>query len=190
MNPLKLFGFAGSTYVRTARLVCEEKGVPHELMPLEFRAESHRARHPFLKMPALTHDGVELFETLAIATYVDGLAASPQLQPSSPRDRALMMQWISAAIDYVYDDLVRALLSDSQESGARGRVAGALDALEAGLGSREFFASTLSLADFFLAPMVDFAARKEPDFVRGPRRALERWLGSMQARPSMRATAA
>ena len=34
-------------------MVCEEKGVPYTLSPLEFRAESHHALHPFLRMPVL-----------------------------------------------------------------------------------------------------------------------------------------
>jgi len=52
MRQIELFGFAGSTYVRTARMVCEEKNIDYRLRPLEFRQESHRALHRFLRMPA------------------------------------------------------------------------------------------------------------------------------------------
>ena len=47
MKHVEIFGFAGSTYVRTARMVCEEKQVDYQLQPLEFGQESHRAPHPW-----------------------------------------------------------------------------------------------------------------------------------------------
>jgi len=52
MTPIKIFGFAASTYVRTARLVCLEKDVPYELLALEFGAASHRALHDPVFTPA------------------------------------------------------------------------------------------------------------------------------------------
>ncbi len=189
-TPIRILGFAGSTYVRTARLVCLEKDVPHELVPLEFGAASHVKEHPFAKMPALVHDDVRLFETLAIGSYVNDLGSAPSLLPAAPRERAVALQWISAAIDYVYDDLVRALLADTLPDGARANVNRTLAALDAGIASRPFFAGReLSLADLFLAPMVDFAARKEPELAPREQKNLTRWLDTMRARASMKATA-
>jgi glutathione S-transferase len=94
MNAVTLYGFPGSTYVRTARMVCEEKRIPYTLSPLEFRSESHRALHPFLRMPAMRAGDVLLFETLAIATYLDGTGEARPLQPAAPPDRARMLQWV------------------------------------------------------------------------------------------------
>lgn len=189
MTPIKIFGFAGSTYVRTARIVCAEKGVPHQLVAIEFGAESHAARHPFLKMPAMEHEGVRLFETLAIATYVDGLSGR-SLRPVALRDQALMMQWISVAIDYVYDHLVSSLLADRLPEGAREKLSKTLDVLDEGLRSSEFFAGMeLSLADLFLAPMVEFGAQRHTDWAMGKRNHLERWLSKMQCRSSLTETA-
>lgn len=191
MNAITIFGFAGSTYVRTARAICVEKGIPYELVPLEFRAESHRARHPFLKMPTIEHDGNSFFETLAIATYLDGLRARPALQPSDPVVRATAMQWISVAIDYLYRDLVAALLADTVTEGAVEVAARDLDVLERRLrASTHLAGDAISLADLFVAPMVDFAANRDPRFAPGERAALERWLASMAARESFKSTAA
>jgi glutathione S-transferase len=190
MSPIKIFGFAGSTYVRSARLVCAEKGFQCELVPLEFRAASHRARHPFLKMPAMEHDGFRLFELLAIADYIDGLSREPKLQPVAPKERAVMLQWASSAIDYVYADLVRSLLADTLPDGASESVRRTLVVLDEALGPNEFFAgAALSLADLFLAPMVDFAARKDAAFAPGTRKHLARWLTAMRSRTSWQATA-
>jgi glutathione S-transferase len=190
MNPIKIFGFAGSTYVRTARAICVEKGIPHELVPLEFRAESHRARHPFLKMPAIEHEGHSFFETLAIGTYLDSLSATPALQPANAAQRATVMQWVSVAIDYLYRDLVGALLADAIAGGAAEVAARDLDILEQRLAKSAYLGGdSISLADFFVAPMVAFAAGKDPRFAPGERLALKRWLAGMTSRESFKATA-
>jgi glutathione S-transferase len=191
MSPVLIFGFAGSTYVRVARAICVEKGIPYELVPVEFLAESHRARHPFLKMPALEHEGTSLFETLAIATYLDGLSATPALQPADPVARATMMQWISVAIDYLYTDLVRALLEETVADGAVATAVRDLDVLERRLSASAFLAGDrLSLADLFVAPMVEFAANRDPRFVPTGHHAVVRWLASTTARESFQSTAA
>lgn len=190
MNPIKIFGFAGSTYVRTARAICVEKGIPYELVPLEFRAESHRARHPFLKMPAIEHEGHSFFETLAIGTYLDSLSATQALQPASAAQRATMMQWISVAIDYLYRDLVGALLADAVAEGAAEAAARDLDILDQRLAKSAYLAGdTISLADLFVAPMVAFAEGKDSRFAPGERVALKRWLTNLASRESLKATA-
>lgn len=189
MNPIKIFGFAGSTYVRAVRAICIEKGVPHELVPLEFRAESHRARHPFLKMPAIEHEGHSYFETLAIGTYLDSLNATPSLQPASAAQRATMMQWISVAIDYLYRDLVGALLADVIVDGAAEAAARDLDILERRLAQSAYLGGdAISLADFIVAPMVAFAEAKDPRFAPGERVALKRWFANITSRESFMAT--
>jgi glutathione S-transferase len=102
MTPVRIHGFAGSTYVRTARMVCEEKGIPYDLRPLEFGAASHRVLHPLLRMPVLQAGAVQLYETLAIAVYLDETGPGRPLQPASALERARMLQWVSACNDYGY----------------------------------------------------------------------------------------
>ena len=190
MEPINLFGFAQSTYVRTARLVCIEKAVEHALLPLAFRADSHRARHPFLKMPALEHGDVALYETLAIVTYVDGLRDAPALQPRSSKQRALMMQWISASIDYLYRDLVVALLDEARPTDLGERLDRDLTLLETALHERAFLVGdALSLADLFVAPMIAFAQQRKPDLIGASQPNLQRWFASISARPSFQSTA-
>jgi glutathione S-transferase len=57
-----LYGFAGSKYVRTIRMLLAEKGVQYEQVPVnvlrgEPRQPEQMARHPFGKVPVLDHDG-------------------------------------------------------------------------------------------------------------------------------------
>lgn len=188
MKSATIFGFAGSTYTRTARMVCIEKQVPHQLVPLEFGAASHRARHPFLKMPALEHEGVRLYETLAIASYIDAFGPGPGLRPAPGVDQAIMYQWISVAIDYFYRDLVAAML-DSKPVEDTSRIGQAFDLIDASLGDRPFLAgASVSLADLFLAPMVGFARDKAGIDLDG-RRSMQRWWTALSERPSFRETA-
>jgi glutathione S-transferase len=64
----KLFGADYSVYVRAARLTLYEKGVDYDLVPVDVFAvagppSSYLARQPFGRIPALEHDGSNLYET-------------------------------------------------------------------------------------------------------------------------------
>ena len=127
MPGIEIHGFAQSTYVRTARMVCVEKGADHDLVPLDFRSDAHRALHPFLRMPVMRDGDVLLFESLAIATYLDQTRDGPALQPSDPLGRARMLAWVTASMDYVHGTLLRPFLgadalSQKQAAAARGNL--------------------------------------------------------------------
>ena len=159
MPAVEIHGFAQSTYVRTARMACVEKGVEHELVPLDFRSDSHRALHPFLRMPVMRDGEVLLFESLAIATYLDETRDGPALQPGDPLGRARMLAWITASMDYVHGTLLRPFLdadalSEDQLAAARGN----LEIVDKALSKGPFLmGGALTLADLYLAPMVAFA---------------------------------
>lgn len=107
MTQLVLFGPAASSYVRTARITCIEKGVPHTLEPVELGSDAHGKLHPWLRVPILRHDTLRLYETSAIARYVDEIGTGASLLPSTAAARATMEQWISAINCYVYDSLIK-----------------------------------------------------------------------------------
>jgi glutathione S-transferase len=106
-----LYGADYSVYVRIARMALEEKGVDYELVPLDiFAAEGVPAwyleHHPFGRIPAFEHDGFRLFETGAIARYVDEAFDGPALQPTDPRGHARMNQIIGMLDAYGYRSMV------------------------------------------------------------------------------------
>src|SRR5919197_544307 len=104
MPNVTVYGFPISTYVNVVRLVLTHKGVPfnfHDLEP-EMGTPGHLALHPFGRVPILDHDGFRVYETAAIATYVDEAFTGPALQPAGARERARMHQWISALSGYYY----------------------------------------------------------------------------------------
>ncbi|TIV87229.1 MAG: glutathione S-transferase family protein, partial [Mesorhizobium sp.] len=62
--------------------------------------------HPFGRIPAFEHDGFRLFETGAIARYVDEAFDGLALQPADPRLRARMNQIIGMLDAYGYRAMV------------------------------------------------------------------------------------
>ncbi|MDX8529476.1 glutathione S-transferase family protein [Mesorhizobium sp. VK25A] len=111
MGKPTLYGADYSVYVRIARMALEEKGVGYELVPLDiFAAEGVPAwyleLHPFGLIPAFEHDGFRLFETGAIARYIDEAFDGPALRPADARGRARMGQIIGMLDAYGYRAMV------------------------------------------------------------------------------------
>src|SRR6201984_1673486 len=95
MTEIVLYGFDGSTYVRTVRMLLAEKGATYKQVPVhvlkgEPRQPEHVARHPFGKVPVLDHDGFRIIETGAIAAHLDEVLPGPSFTPENPKDRARM----------------------------------------------------------------------------------------------------
>jgi len=172
-----LHGPSYSTYARTARLVLEEKGVAYTLDEVDMlagatQAPEYLAKQPFGKVPALTHDGFGLYETFAIARYVDEAFPGPALQPADAKARARMTQ-ICAIIDsYTYANAIgkafwqaaivpmqggtpdQALMEEGFAKA--GKAFAAIEALCAG--GPFLCGESLSLADLHLLPVVDYFA--------------------------------
>lgn len=107
MQPqITIFGPQGSTYVRSARMILEEKGLAHRLVELPFpdyKGEEYlRERHPFGKVPSLQYGEFRLYETQAILRFIDDMHTEPRLQPSSPHQRARMNQIIGIVDAYAW----------------------------------------------------------------------------------------
>ena len=204
----QLYGADYSVYVRIARLALLEKGVSHGLVPVDIfakdeRRDSHLARHPFGKIPALEHGDFHLYETGAITRYVDEAFDGPALQPADAKMRARMNQIISIADGYLYQQLVWGLYVECIEKPKRGetpdagRVEKARDvalvslAVLAGLlaDQRWMCGDRLTLADVYLAPMIDYALEvKEFREMFAEHRNLGDWWQRIAALDSFRET--
>ena len=108
---ITLYGFDGSTYVRTVRMLLAEKGAQYDQVPVhvlkgEPRQPEHLARHPFGKVPVVDHDGFRILETSAIAPYLDEVLPGPSFMPDNAKDRARMRMAIGIIDSYGYDALV------------------------------------------------------------------------------------
>jgi glutathione S-transferase len=203
-----VFGAAYSVYVRIVRLALAEKGVSYRLVEIDVFAPGgpppdYRDRHPFGRIPAFEHDGFRLYETGAIARYVDEAFAGPRLQPSAARDRARMNQIIGVLDNYAYRTLVWDIFVERVRAPAQGRrpdearvaaalpVAGAcLDALADLMADGPYLAGPdLTLADLHAAPMlIYFRMAEEGAEMLRARLVLDAWLGRIGQRASIAAT--
>jgi hypothetical protein len=95
MTKPEIIGSLRSTYTRVVCMACEEKGIDYVLTETRLGAPEIFAIHPLGKMPVLRHGDLVLFESKAIATYLDRSFAGPQLIPADPYLAGLTEQWVS-----------------------------------------------------------------------------------------------
>lgn len=175
MTKPTLYGFDGSTFVRTVRMVLADKGIEYDQVPLnvlegEPQSEEHRKRHPFGKVPVLEIDGMTLLETDAICRYLEAAHPSPSLVPDDAKDRARMNMIISLTGSYGYGACIGAagyhLFPDFLGNPDEAAYAGFLDKAKTFLalvmdikGASPWLAGDApSLADYFLGPVIFYVA--------------------------------
>lgn len=198
MASVTLYGFAPSTYVRTARLCLEEKGVDYSL-----EEPANGPAHPFGKIPSLKHGDFTLFETLAIGRYVDEAFDGPALQPDDPATRATMTQWSSILLDYIYGTVVRGLVIPRLVHARQGKpvdeeairtnlpkVAKHLEVLDGGVAASDYFAGAApSIADWLIEPVITYVSfTPEGKDLLAKTPSLSTWHGRMAGRNSFKAT--
>ncbi len=110
MAKVEIIGSARSTYVRVARMVCEEKAIPYDLTDAAPHSADALAIHPFGKIPVMRHGDFELCESKAIATYLDLSFPGPKLIPTDPRHAALTEQWVSLVNTRIDGTMIRTYL--------------------------------------------------------------------------------
>jgi glutathione S-transferase len=167
MTQLVIFGPAASSYVRTVRMTAIERAVPHVLEPIAARSDAHGKLHPWHRVPVLRHGDVTLYESSAIARYIDDIAGGASLLPRTAAARGVMEQWISAIHCYIYGSLVDGYAFKYIGATLRGE-APDLEAIRAGVPNLErdvarldsayagggwIAGDALSLVDLFVAPL-------------------------------------
>ena len=181
MSKTTLWGFDGSTYVRTVKMLLSEKHyadfeqVPVNVLAGEPKQAEHLARHPFGKVPVLDHDGLRILETSAIVRYLNDVLPGKSLVPATPKDRARMDMVIGLVDSYGYGALVGGIaayhlfpdfVGGKNEGLREAGIANARKLIEFAMqtrGGSDFIAGDLSLADLYLAPLI-FYVSLTPDF--------------------------
>lgn len=206
MSDITLWGFDGSTYVRTVKMLLAEKGVtqinqiPLNVLTGEPKAAEHLQRHPFGKVPVLDHDGMRLLETSAITRYLDDVLPGRSLIPTTPKDRARMDMIIGIIDSYGYGALIggvaafhlfpdfvggknEAMRKDGIENGRK-----VIELAMKAKGSSPFIAGELSLADLYLAPIAFYVALTPDQGVVFDVDGFADWWTKIQALPSFKET--
>lgn len=210
MSDIKIFGAGGSTFVRTARMACVEKGVAYTQVPVgaggiaEIKAPEHLKRHPFGRIPAFSDGDVGLFEATAICRYIDEAYDGPPLQPADVVERARMNAWISAIKDYVLPltngGYVAQYLFPKGPNGTVDQAAvdettpklrAQLEIIDAALDGRDTIAGDgVTIADLLLTPPLHYIGYMPGGMeLYNGLDNLGRWWGVVSSRPSFEQTA-
>ncbi len=206
MPDITLWGFDGSTYVRTVKMLLAEKGVsafkqvPLNVLKGEPKSSEHLQRHPFGKVPVLDYDGLRVLETAAITRFLNDTLAGKSLVPASAEDRARMDMVIGIIDSYGYGSLLGGVaayhlfpdfVGGQNETARRQGIETGRKVIEFIMttrGSSPFIAGELSLADLYLAPVIAYVAMTpDKDAVFGTDGFAE-WWERAQALSSFKAT--
>ncbi len=119
-GPIELFSARVCPYAQRTRLALAEKGVTFELTEIDFAHKPKRflAVSAYGKVPALVHDGVELYESSVINECLDETFPEPPLMPPEPARRAKARIWIDYCDRHFTDDLYAAIKNRDREKSA------------------------------------------------------------------------
>ncbi|WCK80177.1 glutathione S-transferase family protein [Agrobacterium fabrum] len=177
MTKITIWGFSGSTYVRTIRMLLAEKGVtdyvqiPVDVLKGEPKTEEHLSRHPFGKVPVVDVDGFRVIETQAIARYLNSVLPGRSLVPLEAKDAARMDMATNIIDSYGYGPMIGGVVAyhlfpdfvgGKNEAAHQEGLAKSLMVMTELMrlkGSSPFIAGDeVSLADLYLAPIVNYIA--------------------------------
>jgi glutathione S-transferase len=163
----------------------------------EQKGDAHRARQPFGQIPVLEDGDFRLYESRAIARYLDETLPGTKLTPKEPKLRAQMEQWISVemqnfsrfAMMVIYEKILKPMrglpLDPASETAGREGYTKCLDVLDAHLAGKSFIVGEqFTLADIGFMPYVEylFACGESAHFESRPN--VLSWWKSVSARPS------
>lgn len=203
-KPVTLRGYQFSVYNRIARVTLHEKGVSYETEEIDPFADDvpqhYLQRHPFSRVPVLSHGAFDIYETTAIGRYIDAAFDGPRLVPVDVERIAHCAQVISIVDSYGYRPMVRQVFAHRIFRPAIGKVSDE-DEIENGLVASQpvlqaldNFASeahvldrqAFTLADCHLAPMIAyFAQAPEGDAALRDYASLTTWWTWASQRPSV-----
>jgi len=167
MPELEIIGVPFSNYVRSVRMLCEEKGIGHKLTPSRPHAPEVTCIHPAGQIPCMRHGDVALFESKAIATYIDKAFPGPKFIPEDALGAAIVEQWVSygnAKVDkwIMREFVVPSAFFDKAKGPDTARINASLPEIDAcakvlddALAKSPFLAgSDLTYADMHVLPML------------------------------------
>lgn len=200
---MKVYGHPMSTCTRKVLTALAEKGGDCEFVMVdlgknEHKSPEHLARQPFGQIPVLDDGDFRMYESRAIARYLDETLPGTKLTPSDAKGRAQMEQWISIetsnftphAMKIIWEGLFKKFLmgqDGDQDVIAAGRtgVSKTLDIIEGHLGKQPYFAgSEFSIADIGYMPYVEYLFAAGAGDLITSRPNVAAWWNRVSTRPS------
>ncbi|MEO8905040.1 MAG: glutathione S-transferase N-terminal domain-containing protein [Polyangiaceae bacterium] len=198
---MKIFGHPASTCTRKVLMTLHETNTPFDLQLVDFakgehKQPAHLAHQPFGQLPALDDDGFQMYESRAMARYIDGKAGGP-LTPKDAHARAIMEQWISVetsnftphAMKFIYHSVFKREQTAEVLKAAGAALDTAYATMEQQLAAQPFLAgSAFTLAEICFAPYLEYltltpAAGKLTEHPR-----VAAWWAAISERPAWRKT--
>jgi glutathione S-transferase len=195
---MKLYDFAFSPNCRKVRAVAYELGIALDFQHVDLltgaqRAPAYLAVNPNGRVPVLEDGDLILWESTAIIRY---LATGSPLLPTARRAAAEVDRWLAWQLAHLgpamskvaYENIVKRVTRRGEPDPARiaegtTEFHAASEILDAALGSREYVAGALSVADFALAAHYSLSSPAGLDLSR--HRRVADWLARISARGSM-----
>ena len=192
----------GSTCTQRVLMAAAENGVKDykfqlvDLRKGEHKQPEHLARQPFGVIPALQDANVTMYESRAIARYVDAISGG-KLTPKDPKSLGLMEQWISLEQGTITPEVSgivfqrifapmfgrtcdEAAVKNHVEKSKQG-----LDIMDAHLAKNEYLAgSQFTLADVFYIPYFQMALGTPEKDILESRPHIAAWLKKITSRPT------
>ncbi len=199
---MRLYDFPASPNCQKVRAVLYELDLPFEnvnvhLFKGETRTPAYLAKNPNGRAPLLVDGDFELWESNAILGYLASKGGPTQLLPTSARERADVERWLFWQVAHLgpavgkvaFERLVKKLQGRSDVDQAQIDAGTAefktfAEVLEKSLGSKEYVAGRLSIADFALVPIFGIAQVVGLSIDAYP--AVKRWVGRMMERESVK----
>lgn len=196
MAKLRIHGLPPSTFTRTVRLACHEKGIDYEMV--DAMPSTIGPLNPFGKIPAITHGDLTLYESMAILRYLERAFAGPHLWPEDVIAAAVCDQWASAVSDSLVNASLRYFAARAGFLPAPAemvekylaKTAEVVPIFDRQLGQHRFLAGeSLTVADLYLFPLYAyFPDLAELAAIADNAPNINRWAREIAARPSAVAT--
>ncbi len=110
-STIELFSARVCPFAHRTRLVLAEKGLDFELTEIDFKDKPKRFLEVsrYGKVPAIVHEGNEVYESAIINEYLEEVFPDPPLMPKGSGLRAQVRIWIDYCDDHFLDDLYAAI---------------------------------------------------------------------------------
>jgi glutathione S-transferase len=190
----------GMAVTRAGRCLwaAEELGIPYTHKPVDMFAGAHKAPaylavNPNGKVPAMQHDGVILFESLAINLYLADVFGRGGLAPDDAAGRGMAAQWSLWVATECETALLCGLLhtlgimgfekSAAKVAENRAKLDGPLGVLNQALSGREYLVGDrFTVADLNVASVFQWGQIAGMDWA--PNGNVAAWLGRCLGRPA------
>jgi glutathione S-transferase len=163
-----------------ARIALTEAGLSAEFIEVDLHAKRTRdgadflAVNPMGQVPVLrTDDGALISENSAVLQAIAELAPAAGLLPPSGMERSMVQQWLSFTGTEIHKQIFGTLFDGKAPAEAKAYVRSAkvplrMNVLHAHLRGREFLGKTFSVADAYLATVLNWSQFAELDLKPWP----------------------